>query len=522
MTDHAINKGFFVEWHDYPLLRLAVFLAFGIVAAVDVAPYVSSMLLFVIGCVILACMSWCMLRSRNRMQGNNNFLPFGILSFILSFILGMFLYVSRYERMTSCTRVGKAMYEGVVKGIPKEKRKSWMIRIADAERYDVILYVGKDTLHLDEQRALMLAIQEGDTVKALAQHVYPVAIEDEAHRSYAVWLLHSGACATAYVRPSCILFKVADARLSASDINVRTIQRHLHDLYETNDINGDAGDVIEAITIGRKAGLSEHVQEVYSRAGASHLLSLSGFHVGIIMIILQSIMMGQIVDRRWRKFINVASLAFLWLFVLMAGLSASLVRASAMCTVVVACALAGRKVNLLNVCAFAFVVMLCFNPMSLFDVGFQLSFMSVAGIGIYVQLSRMRMPSMRKWLRPVYNTVAISMVCTISTAPLVAYHFGCVSLVAVVSNLFAVVLVYVLLACAFLWWATLCWDAVNDMITLVLAKTTGLLNGLMEYLSSLPFAVIEWHPGALATVGSYLCLIAMVSLFTFSFERRKI
>lgn len=233
-------------------------------------------------------------------------------------------------------------------------------------------------------------------------------------------------------------------------------------------------------------------------------------------------MMGQIVDRRWRKFINVASLAFLWLFVLMAGLSASLVRASAMCTVVVACALAGRKVNLLNVCAFAFVVMLCFNPMSLFDVGFQLSFMSVAGIGIYVQLSRMRMPSMRKWLRPVYNTVAISMVCTMSTAPLVAYHFGCVSLVAVVSNLFAVVLVYVLLACAFLWWATLCWDAVNDMITLVLAKTTGLLNGLMEYLSSLPFAVIEWHPGALATVGSYLCLIAMVSLFTLSFERRKI
>ncbi|PWG06616.1 ComEC/Rec2 family competence protein [Polaribacter aquimarinus] len=138
--------------------------------------------------------------------------------------------------------------------------------------------------------------------------------------------------------------------------------------------------VINALLLGQRQDISKELITNYQNAGAIHILAVSGLHVGVILLILAFVFkpLERVKNGKFLKTFIIILL--LWMFAFVAGLSASVVRAVTMFSFVAI----GMSFRQKNVVAFSFIssmfFLLLINPMFLFDVGFQLSYLAVLGI----------------------------------------------------------------------------------------------------------------------------------------------
>ncbi len=264
------------------------------------------------------------------------------------------------------------------------------------------------------------------------------------------------------------------------------------------DDDSDAQAVLAAMVLGDKSALSKELRATYSATGASHILALSGLHLGIIYLLLTRLTLGR--RRMWLT--QVPVVLGIWAFALITGLSTSVVRAAMMISLYAVFSLGGRRQSPLGVLSFTAIIMLLFNSDSLYDIGFQLSFMAMLGILIFVPLFE-RMVSIRwlmehrvvKWLMAM---MTMSVAAQLTTAPLVAYHFGRFSTYFLLTNLLAIPIATLILYVAV---ATLIVPAIAG----VLGWLAGVLNAVLGWVSGLPLASIEGlHPSLLQVAMMYL------------------
>ena len=170
----------------------------------------------------------------------------------------------------------------------------------------------------------------------------------------------------------------------------RTQQYFLHqrtlllERLQSAGLSDDQYAVVAAMALGDKSTLTHQLKETYSKTGASHILALSGLHLGIIYALLSMLVVG----RRWQMITQVAIILSIWAFVFLVGMSASVVRSAVMLTVYALLAIGHRRKMSVNTLAFTAIIMLLVTPKALFDVGFQMSFMAVFSILLFVPLGR--------------------------------------------------------------------------------------------------------------------------------------
>jgi len=183
--------------------------------------------------------------------------------------------------------------------------------------------------------------------------------------------------------------------------------------------------LIRALVAGDRSGLSRETRRVFRESGASHLLALSGLHLGILYAILQLLTGIPGRGRRWGRIFR-----FLVLtggsgaYCLLTGASPSLVRAFLFILLAETARLTGRKASLTSCLCGALVLQLAFHPGALRSVGFQLSYLAVAGIALlYPPLRRLYPPGPPSPMRYIWNGASLSIACQAFTAPLVAWRF---------------------------------------------------------------------------------------------------
>ena len=196
------------------------------------------------------------------------------------------------------------------------------------------------------------------------------------------------------------------------------IQKLNNTIFETETLS-----IINALLLGQRQDISETLYENYAKAGAIHILAVSGLHVGIILIILQNLLKP--LDYWLKgKIIKIAIIVFLmWTYALIAGLSASVVRAVTMFTLFAIALNLKRPTNSYNTIAISIFFLLLFKPNFLFDVGFQLSYSAVLSI-ITIE------PLIRKLWRPKFKIIyylwrimTVSLAAQIGVFPLSLYYF---------------------------------------------------------------------------------------------------
>lgn len=187
------------------------------------------------------------------------------------------------------------------------------------------------------------------------------------------------------------------------------------------------------MVFGDKSLMQGYLQEDYSNAGIAHLLAVSGLHVGffvtIISLILKLLKVG---DKT--NFISIT--VFLFLYVIICNFTASVVRAFIMTTCMLYAKLRNKKYDSLSALALAAIIILFISPMSLFDVGFQLSFCAVLGI---ILLSKPLSNFFSKFLfRNFAEALALSLSASIGIIPITTSVFGTFSLLAVFTNMIVI------------------------------------------------------------------------------------
>ena len=248
------------------------------------------------------------------------------------------------------------------------------------------------------------------------------------------------------------------------------------------------------MTLGEKGGVDPALMEDYRRSGAAHVFALSGLHVGILFGIVSMFLP----TRLFPRLSAVVQVVLLWLFVMVVGPHASLLRAATMLTCYALCQMLGRDRDSLSVLSFAAVLLLMIQPGWLWDVGFQLSFVAVMSILLFYKPLYALIPA-PKWysdpwwkyvpwqtVRYVWGIIVISLVASLATLPLSAYYFHRVPLLGLLSNLVVSPCAFVILLLAVIVLLTH-----SAMVGTLLGNVIDILNGTLHRISSLPYAALE-------------------------------
>lgn len=280
--------------------------------------------------------------------------------------------------------------------------------------------------------------------------------------------------------------------------------------YRTSGLTGQSFAITAAMTLGHRTDISPDLREAYSAAGVSHVLALSGMHLSIIYFLLSVLFVG----RRFVVMRESLLVISIWAFVFMVGMPPSVVRSAIMITIYSVVGLTGRNRMSLNVLAFAALIMLVMNPFSLYDIGFQLSFISVAAILIFHRpvcgIVSLKFQQRHPLFRKLWNLIVMSCSAQLASAPLVAYYFGTVSLYFLLSNLVAIPAVTVILYLTVLMLAMSFIPVVRQVTVALLMLVSTSLNTFLFRVASLPGAVVtNLH---ISTIQLFIIYVIIVSL----------
>ena len=296
------------------------------------------------------------------------------------------------------------------------------------------------------------------------------------------------------------------SRLDRSKTYFLEQRAKLLDRLSENGVDGSVYAVVAAMALGDKSQLTRELKDTYAVSGASHILALSGLHLGILYTLL-SLLLSR---RRWQVLSQVVIIVCIWLFVFLVGMSASVVRSAVMFTVYALLSLGHRDKMSVNILAFAAIVMLLLNPKSLFDAGFQMSFMAVLAILLFYPLfeSVWSQPFLFdhrifKWL---WTMLAVSCAAQIGVAPLIAYYFGRFSNYFLLTNLVVVPAATLILYLSLL-------VLLIPSLAYLLIYIVEALNHLLSWIATLPGASIEGlHPTLLQVWMTYVIIGAVYLL----------
>ena len=446
--------------------------------------------------------------------------PFGIAVVVLSMACGMLRMAISHYQLRSATASGGRV-KAVVESIPEEKEKVWSMKIREEAEDDgyQLLYIRKDSLHdpsilLPGDTLIFKSMPPTYTYAALTQ-------EEDSFSYYRRYLYNQHIYCTRFVFPA--QWHVG-GRSPGLSYRLKRLQRLITSDYDSLGIPRAERAVLQAMTVGAKALLRQtatssrsSLQELYSSAGVSHVLALSGFHVGMIYAILHFLFMSRIISRRWRWVTGSAVVVVLWLFALVAGLPPSLTRAVVMCTIMSIATMLHRQAFGFSTITTAALIMLAYNPFCLMDVGFQLSFASVTAISacspwltnLNIRIQKTGWHGLIRYpLNYIASAFLITIVCTIATAGLVAHYFGAISLVGIFSNLIVSTLAILLMGCSILWWLTK-WFGLGGLFGSLLGTLALWMNNSVEYLGSLSFSHLSWQPGTTGLIVYYLIFLSL-------------
>lgn len=278
-----------------------------------------------------------------------------------------------------------------------------------------------------------------------------------------------------------------------------------------DNLSPQAALVLGGITLGEKGSLDKGLYAAFQDSGAIHLLVASGGNVGFITLIVYLLCSLFFTGRYFPAF---AALSAALLYTLIAGADAPLIRAYIMALCSTLGFLLGRKSGILQGFVIAALIILIFNPQSIFDTGFQMSFLAVLFIVWFTcNFSFLsKWPPVAAWAGGIF---LVSLSAQLALLPIFTNCFHRVSFAAVLSNIILVPLSGALMGGGFLMWAAsfLPFDILFKSIVFVMEKLLYLFNFFVEAFAATPLAGIEVHAWSYWYVAAYYCLLFVVFNF---------
>ena len=369
----------------------------------------------------------------------------------------------------------------------------------------------------------------GDRIRFLAKLSEPRNLNNPGSFDYEWWLKRRGVLVTAYVSNASLIVKTADGGVSLKRVSCLLREEIIAFL---NEIPLKNGEIIKALISGERGEIKIELLESFRRAGASHILAISGLHIGILLLFSYSVISFIMRRFEWlmlrfsvRKLSLALSLLPVFFYASLSGFSISTERASIMALAFVLALLLSRGKDFYNTIALAALIVLIIDPGSLWEAGFQLSFAALLGI-VYLTpalkslfkskdpLKLKTAPDTKKkivteWVK---GLVFVSIAASLATAPIAAIHFNRVSLLSVASSLVVIPLLGFIVVPVSLIGVLLftIWPPLGEAAFILIDPVVTIAVYLTELLSQIPFGSFYIEtPSLIEILGFYLLIISI-------------
>lgn len=433
---------------------------------------------------------------------------------ICFFLFSLSLYQFRqHTESTIPTPSRYGQYDlGTVLDIPEVKPRSIAVNVKTAppDEKKVILYLAQT----DEARGLI----PGDEIVFLSS-VEPFRnLGNPDDFDYAGYMRIKGFVGSGYVHGSD--WRKTGRQTKSIPVMAQRFRGKALDFYRSFGLENDAYAFICALTLGYSAYLSDELNNAFRVSGTAHVLSVSGLHTVIIYAIIN--LMFSFLGKTGKLFVLRQWLVILvlWGYVFITGMLAPVIRAAIMLTIVCIGNMQNKSGFTYNTLTAAAFFILIFDPFYLFDLSFQMSFVSVFALLFFQpKLNRLYSPANRA-VKYVWDLFTVSISAQLGVFPLVLYYFGTFPTYFFITNLLVVPLTGVIM------YATLpaiVLGSLNfpgwDFIGLLHSACHWILKSLIEitlrivYISeSVPFAQISEMKISFSQ-------LILLSLFIFVFTR---
>jgi len=274
----------------------------------------------------------------------------------------------------------------------------------------------------------------------------------------------------------------------------------------------------EALLIGYKDDLDKNLVQSYTNTGVVHIIAISGMHLaliyGLLLLLTKPLKRTEFV---WLRTIII--LSALWLFTLLAGAQASVVRSAVMFTCIALGEVLSKRTSIYNTLALSAFILLVYNPFWLWDVGFQLSYAAVVSIVTFYRPIYNWIYLPNKALDFIWKTMAISIAAQILTTPISLYHFHQFPVLFLLTNLVAVPISSIVLfgeiaICVFAWLAPVA------KITGILTKALiWFMNSYIERIETIAFSL--WNGFSINIFQAELLIVAAIAICFWLMDKKK-
>jgi competence protein ComEC len=277
--------------------------------------------------------------------------------------------------------------------------------------------------------------------------------------------------------------------------------------------------IAEALLIGYTNDLDKDLVQAYSNTGVVHIIAISGMHLGLIYVMLVWLFAKIPVVNKSKILQVVLILSCLWLFSLLTGAAASVLRSAVMFTFITIGNNFTKKSSIYNSLAASAFVMLCYNPYFLWDVGFQLSYLAVVGIVVFQKPIYNLFYIKNKQVDKIWKLMAISLAAQILTFPICIYYFHQFPNLFLITNIIAVPLSSIILYTE-IFLVTFSWV---PFVGEYLGKLTGwlvwLMNKIILWVNSFSFAVWDKIPANI--LSTWLLYAVVIGISAWLINKNK-
>ena len=483
---------------DFPFLRYLFFFALGILLFTTIPEAQPQ---FVLGVLAVLWVFYAVFLSRPVFSSH---LPISFLAYLL--LIGLGAFVSLHSNQ-----------------IAQEGEISWgegQGYLAEVQRYDLpkanssenllAVFAIKGKEGWSSQNALVLVYHQMEEVlypgqviwvPANPEPVAPPSFPDEFN--YKRFLAAKGIHFRQFLGKKLLVLPVKPS--NELNFAMEHLRHYFAGVIDQYVQRPESKQIALALLLGQKESLGKEVKQAYSATGTQHILAVSGLHVGIIYsILLLPLTFFKQKGQLLQKSYLILVLGLIWIYALMTGFSPSVVRAVVMFSLVTLGQMRKRKPSIWNILAFSALLLLVLDPAIQTDLGFQLSYLAVAGIvGLQPILLRMWAPSNRV-LDYFWQMATVTLAAQLITSPLTLHYFHTFPTYFLVANLLIVPLSYIIL-CAGVPFLLLAWiPMVGSFLGAIVDFLLFIQNEITYTLQEFPAAL--WQ-------GIHLSLAGMLAIW---------
>ncbi|WP_395074872.1 ComEC/Rec2 family competence protein [Flavobacterium sp.] len=497
---------------QFPIVRIIFWFVLGIIFA-----FYSGVSLY-FGSVFLICsifiFGFCFYKSHQSFHQN---LYFGISLYLLFFSIGIFASLINDDRLKSNHYANSESNFGInhpIEVVIHEKLKNSVSNyryIAKVVEINHKISSGKILLNF-KKTSNFKEFSVGAKLKIVDQLVKNFKPNNPNQFDYGRYLETKGVYGQVFTDASKVkIYPIVDTSIWVYASNFRN---KIIDNLSKNGFKKEELAVVVALILGQQQDISKEILRDYQYAGAVHILSVSGLHVGFILLFI-TFLLKPLPKNEWGNLIRLIIVFIaLWAFALIAGLAPSVVRSATMFSFLAVGMFLNRETNMFHTLLVSLFLILLFEPLFLFDIGFQLSYIALFFI-LWLQ------PMLKSVWSPknivivyFWDILTVSIAAQIGAMPLSIYYFHQFPGLFFITNLVLIPCLSVVMALGVLMMVLAYFDVVWMILLKSVEISISVMNGFIKRIASIETLIIKDIPLSFSLlVVSYFIIFSLIVWF---------